>query len=284
MKNTTSTRGWRDKYRSATMQSVLRKALVAEKICEVDRSDNYRIQNPYSNQPTATVQAIAGTYTVTAWTQTDDTLTVADEFIFAEHVFDFESLLNNFDLFATRTDELAYAVAYAIDDFVVNNLCEDGTGTYTTPAGGFVTAANVGVIIINCLGKVAGFSDSYKGFFLVVENTDLPGILQYASTSGFSFADAALNNGKVTSIMGVDVHVVRTGTFRDATVGTITFTNDGKRVFGVKGVATYASPRGIRIEEKDVTLKTGKEIVVYGYCGFKLWTQKASLIVEITLA
>jgi len=52
----------------------------------------------------------------------------------------------------------------------------------------------------------------------------------------------------------------------------------------VKGVATYASPRGIRIEEKDVTLKTGKEIVVYGYCGFKLWTQKASLIVEITLA
>ena len=283
MRNTNSDRAWRQKYMMSTLQTTLRKALVAEKVCTVDRSDVNYIQNPYSNQPTATVQAKAGTYTVTAWTTTDDTLTVTDEFIFAEHVFDFEKLLNNFDLFAARTDEMAYAVAYGIDDFVLNNLCEDGTGTYTTPAGGFTSSANVGVIISNLLGKVAGFSDSYKGYFLVIENTDLAGVLQYASTSGFSFADAALNNGKVTSIMGVDIYIVRTGTFRDATVGTITFTNDNKRVFGVKGVATYASPRGIRVEEKDVTLKTGKEIVVYGYCGFKLWNRKTDLVVEVTL-
>jgi hypothetical protein len=64
----------------------------------------------------------------------------------------------------------------------------------------------------------------------------------------------------------------------------VTVTNAGHRVFGVKNVATYASPRGIKVEEKGVSGKTGKEVVVYGYCGFKLWTTKASLVVDITLA
>jgi hypothetical protein len=55
-------------------------------------------------------------------------------------------------------------------------------------------------------------------------------------------------------------------------------------MFGVKNVATYAAPRGVRVEEKMVTGKTGKEVVVYGYIGAKVWTPKASLIVDITLA
>lgn len=266
------------------MQQVLRKALVAEKICEVDRSNNYRIQNPYSNQPTATVQALAGTYTVSAWTQTDDTLTVTDEVIYAEHVFDFEGLLNNFNLFANRTDEQAYAIATQIDNFVINSLTEDATGTYTTPAGGFTTAANINIIMSNLMSKVMGYSDAYKGLFLVIENTDVPGFVQAQASNGFSYADAALRNGFMSSYMGIDIYVVRSGTFVDDTIGTVTVTNSGHRVFGVKGVSTYAEPRGIRFEEKDVTLKTGKEIVTYGYVGFKLWTQKASLVVDITLA
>ena len=55
-------------------------------------------------------------------------------------------------------------------------------------------------------------------------------------------------------------------------------------MFGVKGVATYASPRGIQYEEKMVTQKTGREIVGYGLVGFKLWAQKTNLVVDITLA
>lgn len=265
------------------MQQVLRKALVAEKVCDVDRSDNLRIQNPYSNQPTATVQALTGTYSVTAWTQTDDTLTVTDEVIYAEHIFDFESLLNNYDLFKTRTDEVNYAVAYAIDRFVINNLVEDATGAYTTPSGGF-SMANTPIILSQLLSKVAGFAETYKGLFLIIENTDLPGFIQWQAASGFSFADAALNNGFMASPMGIDVYVVRSGTFVDATIGTTTVTNAGHRVFGVKGVATYASPRGIKQEEKAVSGKTGVEFVIYGYVGFKLWAQKTDLVVDITLA
>ncbi|KKR19978.1 MAG: hypothetical protein UT51_C0011G0010 [Candidatus Nomurabacteria bacterium GW2011_GWC2_39_41] len=285
MPNTIASRVYRDKYRTASLEQVLRNALICEKICEVDRSDNKRIQNPYGSQPTATVQAIAGTYSVDTFTTTDDTLTVTDEVIVAEHIFDFEDLLTNFNMFAARTDEQNYSVAYKIDYFVLNSLCEDGTGAYTTPTGGFTTAANINVIMSNLISKVAGYADTYKGLFLVLENTDIVGFVQAQATNGFSFADAALKNGWMTNYMGVDIYVVRSGTFVTATIGTRSdIANDGHRVFGVKNVATYASPRGIKWEEKSVTGKTGMEVVTYGYVGFKLWTTKAALVVDITLA
>jgi hypothetical protein len=284
MANTIATKVYRDKYRSATLEHALRVGLVAEAICSVDRTELKTLQAPYQTAPTTVVQALAGTYTPADFTTTDDTLTVADEFIVSEHIMDFQESLTRFDLFASRTDDMTYSVMASIDSFVVNAVTEDGTGTYTTPAGGFTTAANINVIMSNLISKVAGFADVYKGLFLVIENTDVPGFIQAQATNGFSFADAALNNGFMSSYMGVDIYVVRTGLFTDATVGTRTWTNDGHRVFGVKNIATYAAPRGIKFEEKGVTGKTGLEVVVYGYIGVKVWTPKASLIIDITLA
>jgi hypothetical protein len=283
MANVISDRTWRDKYRSATLEKLLRNALVTEAVCEVDRTDTYRIQSPYGSQPTAEVQALSGQYVIDDYTTTDDTLTVNNEVIVSEHIYDFEEVLTSFPLFANRTEEMIYAVANKIDRFVLNNLTEDATGTYTTPVGGFTDPANINEILAQLLGKVAGYTDTYKGLFLVIENTDLPGFIESQAKSGFSFADAALRNGFYSSPMGIDVYVVRTGTFADETLGTTTYTNSGHRVFGVKRVATYASPRGVRWEEKMVSGKTGKEIVCYGYLGFKLWTPKASLVVDITI-
>lgn len=275
---------WRAKYFSSNLQSVLRNALVAEKVCNVDRSNSFYIHNPYSNQPSAAVQAVAGTYSVSAWTVTDDSLTVTDESIYGEHVFDFEKKMSNYDLMANRFDEMAYAVALGVDKFVVNALCEDGTGTYTTPAGGFTTSANVPVIISNLASKVMGFAEAYNGLFLIIENTDVPGFIQAQLASGFSYSDAALRNGFMTSYAGVDIYVVRTGTFVSATIGSRSdFTNSGHRVFGVNNMATYAVGTPV-YEEKGVSGKTGKEIAYGTTFGFKLWTQKASLIVDITLA
>lgn len=282
--NTISTKTYRDKYRLANLDILLRNALVAEKICEVDRSGVKTIQNPYGSQPTTVVQAIAGTYSVAAYTTTDDTLTVADEFIVAEQVFDFETTLTVFDLFANRTDEQAYSVAAAIDSFVINSLALGATGAYTTPVGGFTTPANINAIMGNLLSKVAGYADVYKGLFLVIENTDVVGFVQAQATNGFSFADAALNNGFMNNYMGVDIYVVRTGTFVTGTVGTKTFANSGCRLFGVKNVTTYAAPQGVKFDEKGVSGKTGKEVVTYGYIGAKVWATKAALLVKITLA
>lgn len=284
MPNTISSRSYRDKYRLSNFDFVLRKRLVAEAICQVDRTDNKRIQSPYGSEATAVVQALAGTYSVSDFTLTDDALDVVDEFIVGEHIHDFQNILTNFDLFASRTEEQMDKVATAIDQYVLNNLCEDGTGTYTTPAGGFTTAANINVIMANLLSKVAGYAEAYKGLFLVIENTDIVGFAQAQATNGFNFADSALKNGFMDSYMGVDIYVVRTGTFTDATKGTKTWTNLNHRVFGVKNVATYASPRGVQFEEKAVSGKTGIELVTYGYVGFKLWAPKTDLIIDITLA
>jgi hypothetical protein len=282
--NTQSTYGERDKYFMSQYDIVLRKALVSEKICSVDNSDSKRIQNPYGSQPTATIQAVAGTYSVSSWTVTDDALTVTDEVTYAEHIFAHEEFFAVFDIAASRIDNMMYAVAFGVDKFVINNLCEDATGAYTTPAGGFATSTNVNTIMANLVSSVAGYAETYNGLYLVIENTDLVGFMIAGATNGFNFADAMLNNGLMNNWMGVDIYVVRTGTFVSATIGTTTVTNAGHRLFGVKGVSTYASPRGMNYDEKKVSGKTGREINVFALIGFKLWAQKTALTVDVTLA
>lgn len=282
--NTQSTYGNRDKYFQSQYEIVLRNNLVCEKICTVDNSDLKRIQNPYGSQPTATIQAVAGTYSVTAWTVTDDALTVTDEVIYSEQVFAFEEFFAIFDIAQSRIDNMMYAVAFGIDKYVLNNLTANAGTTYTTPTGGFTTAANINTIMGNLQSKIAGYQDAYNGTFLVIENTDIVGFAIAGATNGFSVADSVLKNGYMNNWMGTDIYVIRSGTFVTATLGTTSVTNSGHRVFGVNKVTTYASPRGMQYDEKGVSGKTGKEIVVFGLVGFKAWAQKAPLIVNITLA
>lgn len=282
--NTLASTAYRVKFYQANLDRILRRALVTEAICEVDRTDSYLIRNPYGSQPTAQLTAITGTYTIDDYSTTDDSLTVTDEVKVAEHVYDFEQTLLNFDMFANRADEQAYCFAAKVDSYVLNNLGTNAGSSYTTPTGGFTTAANILTILSNIVAKVAGYTDMYKGLFLVLENTDLTGLIQAQATNGYSYADAALNNGLVTKMMGVDIYVTRTGTFVTTTLGTTSVTMSGCRVAGVKNVATYAAPRGVQVEEKSVSGKTGKEVVTWGLIGFKLWTTKANLIVKITLA
>jgi hypothetical protein len=121
----------------------------------------------------------------------------------------------------------------------------------------------------------------YKGTYLILENTDLTGVIAQMSDSGYSFADAALRNGFIQSYMGVDLYVVRDDTFATYSPGTETFTNQGYRLFGVKNTTTYAAAGGIRFEEKGVSGKTGMEVVTYAYCGAKVWAAKADLTIAI---
>ena len=274
----------RAKYFQSQYEIVLRNALIAEKVFTVDNSDLKTIQNPYGSQPTATVQAVAGTYTVSAYTVTDDTLTVTDEVTVAEHIYAHEEFFAKFDIAQSRIDNLMYSVAYQIDKYVLNCALNAVSGTYTTPAGGFTTGGNIVTIMANLCSKVAGYAEAYNGLFLVIENTDLVGFAVAGATTGFSMADSVLKNGFMNSYMGVDIYVIRSGTFVSATLGTVTVTNAGHRLFGVKNMATYASPRGIQYVEKDVTLLTGKEINVFGLIGFKWWTPKLALGVNITIA
>jgi len=285
--NTDASTSWNIKYFGPNFQQILRNALVAEAVCKVDRSNNKVIYNPYSSQPTVEITGLTGTYTPTASTTTNDTLTVGTEFKVGEHVYDFERIMQHADLMMDRMDNQAYAIKTAIDKYVVNLLCEDGTGTYTTPVGGFTVATNIPVIFANLLSKIEGYSTPMGGAYIIIENTDIVGILQAQLTSGWSYSDRSLNNGFFSNYAGVDIYVVPSGTFENATyVGTDTtsITNSGHRVFGVKGAATYAIPQDVTTRAFDVSGKTGKEISTNGLFGFKLWYQFKGLTVDITLA
>jgi len=286
--NSLSTKTLRDKYRSAQVEQALRAGLVAEKVCIVDRTPSRTISSPYLTAMSTVVQAFIGTYSPAAMTTTTDTLTVAEECIVATHIYDFESAMANFDLFYMANTGMTNSLVTAIDKFCVNELCEQGTGTYTTPAGGFTTSANVVTILANIISQCSGYAEAMNGFYVIVENTDLVGIIPAEASSGFSYSDAALNNGFVRSMLGVDIYVVRSGTFATTAAGTASgsevWANSGHRVGGVKKVSTYAAPRGLKFEEKDRTGHTGKELVAIGYIGFKQWTPKAALTIDITIA
>lgn len=275
----------RHKYFQAGLQQALRNALVAEAICKVDRSDLKTIENPYiSTGGSITHQAVAGTYTVSTVATTEDTLSVADEIIVPTHIFDFEIKTANFNLISDFLDDMIYQVTYQVDKFVLNKLLDIATGTYSTPAGGFTTPANIPVICSNLLSKVAGYAGGLAANpFLVIESTDIVGFAQAQVASGFSYADAALRNGFMSNYMGIDIYVIRTGTFVTATLGTLTAVNSGHRLFGLKNLAVYASPRGVQYVEKDVSLKLGKEVVAYAYVGAKIWAPHLPLFVDITL-
>ena len=285
MANTLSTYALRHKYFSANLQQALRNALISEKICRVDTSDLKTIENPYITATTGTIQAVAGTYSPAAMTVTDDSLSVNDEVVDAVQIYDFEMRTANFNLIADFLDELIYRVTFNIDKFVINKLTSLATGTYTTPVGGFTTAANIATICSNLLSKVAGFQSGLASNpFLVIESTDIVGFAQAQVASGFAYADAALNNGFMAMYMGIEVYVIRTGTFVTATLGTLSATNSGHRLFGISNLAVFASPRGVQYEEKGVSGSTGKEVVAYGLIGAKIWTPHAPLFVNITLA
>lgn len=285
--NTLSTYAGRNAYYQSKLQQVLRNNLIADKIFEKRTDRATTIQNPYGSQPTAAYTGLTGTYSVSNWTTTDDALTVTDEIVIAEHVYDFETRITEYDVTMNRADEQAYAVSYGIDYYVLNVMLEAGTGTYSTAAGGFTTPSNVLGILADLTGKVAGYADWYKGMFLVIENTDMTGVIQAGASLGFARADQMLSNnfeGNVYNLLNIDIFVVRTGTFANDTIGTQTFTNSSHRMFGIKNVGSYLIPGGnFYYEEKSVSGKTGKEIVTNAPIGAKLWTQKAGLIVDITL-
>ena len=131
--NSLSTKTLRDKYRSAQIQQALKNAVVAEKVCLTDNTEAKTIESPYMTQVTATVQAISGLYTPQVITTTDDTLTITDEIMASAQIKDFEKTLSNFDLFFATNKALVNSATVAVDLWILNNLCEDGTGAYTTP-------------------------------------------------------------------------------------------------------------------------------------------------------
>jgi hypothetical protein len=284
--NSTLNEVFRINYAQEMLNLSLKTMTVADAIFTVDRSGAKYIANPYLTAISATAAAIAGTYSVSNATTTGDVLNITEQATASVHLMEFEEKLSRADLFGSLVKELRDQVVVTVDKYALNYACNNAGESYTTIAGGFTTPGNINKIIGDLCGKVAGYASGYSdGLFLVIENTDLTGLIQAGMSSGFSFADAVLNNGFAGKFGGVDVYVVRTGTFVTGSIGTLSATNSGKRLFGVKRVAaTLGMGDGAKYDEKKVTAKTGREIVLWCNYGMAVWNPKASLLVKITLA
>lgn len=284
--NFTEATAYRKKWLSNQFQTLLQSATVADDIMAVDTSNVKYIENPFADAGVVTQQAPVGTYSVDTFAVTADTLTVTEEFVWSEHVFTFEQVLAAVDVKSSRLKEGLAKMATAVDKYALNALANGGTGAYTTPAGGF-SATNAITIVSALSGKFAGFSEDYNGKYLVIEQSDLPGLIAAGMTNGFNFADTFLRNGYVGTLAwgGFAVYVKTDGTFVTATLGTLSATNSGKRLAGIKKMATLARPSDRMVwEEKQISGSFGWEYAMGVYAGVKVWAQKAALTVLITLA
>ncbi len=269
-------------YAQSKLALGLRTRLVSKECFTEDTSNSYYVAKPYLTAATAAIATMAGTYAVSTATTTDDTLTVTDQVTYAVHLFEFEQTLSRADLYGSFVDDMTAAVVTKADQFVLNKVLDGATGVYDTPVGGFV-AANIIDIVSDLTAYVSGYQGVDSGMFIVIENTELAGFIKAGMTNGFTFADAALNNGFRGNFGDVDVYVVRSGTYVTTTLGTLTATNLGHRLFGIKKLATYAMPGGTHYDEKKVTLKTGREISCWINVGAKVWSTIASLLVDVTI-
>lgn len=273
-------------YVKSTLDLGLRSMSVADKIFPADRSGVRYKANPYLTAATAAVATMAGTYSVSTATTTDEACTVTDQVTYAVHDFEFEETQSRVNLGQSYYLDMAAAVAVKVDQFVLNKILDGATTTtYSAPPGGFTTAANINVIFANINSKLDGYSDSWRGKFVVLENTDMVGLYVAGATNGFNFADAVLRNGEIGDWMGVKIFVVRTGVFTTATIGTLTATNLNHRLAGVIGVPAHnLQPGGFHYDEKKVTAKTGMEIACWVNVGAQVWTQKAALLIDIDVS
>lgn len=272
-------------YVKNTLDLGLRSMSVSEKLFPADTSGVRYKANPYLTAATAAIATQAGTYAVSTTTTTDEACTVTDQVTYAVHDFEFEETQSRVNLGQSYYLDMAAAIAVKTDQFVLNKILDGAGESYTAPAGGFTQSGNINTIFGNINSKLDGYSDTWRGKFVVLENTDMVGLYVAGATNGFNFADSVLRNGEIGEWMGVKIFVVRSGVFTTATLGTLTATNANKRLAGVMGVPAYQlRPGGFHYDEKKVTLKTGMELSAWINVGAQVWTQKANLLIDIDVS
>jgi len=156
-------------------------------------------------------------------------------------------------------------------DFIADVLATSSISTLAVTSG----FASYGVLkaLGGLQGLVAGYANGLNDIFLVIESTDIAAFIAAQVSTGFNMADMALKNGFMGNYLGVDIYVVRSGV-----------STANHRLAGIKKRFTVALPTQWKFEEKGVSGKTGKEVVLYGYYGSKVWHNNLALIVDVQIA
>lgn len=261
---------WSHEAQSDTMQDFLRSMLVAGKISEFKEGVKY-IENPYASDATVTTNSpMAGTYSVSDITITDDELLVNTEEIYPIHIMDYEKVFGDFDLGLDQLRRASYQLAKKVDTALLTELATNAGNTVTV-AGGFASGTVISKMA-EVSGVLAGY-DSVEGLYLVIDNTQVQAFVEAGAGNGFSFSDSTLNNGLFAKLFGFEIYVVRAGVLPANTA-----------IAGVKKASTTGTGGSIKIEEKGVTGKTGMEIAYIMYHTSKLWNNNEDLVVKLDLA
>lgn len=265
-----STFSWTHEQKASTMQAYLESITVAKAISDFKSGVKY-IHNPFPTPGSITTNSpMAGTYTAGAFVSTDDDLVVNREAIYSTHIFDFEATFADYDL-AMETFKLAAAKLAEDMDTELFTILDAGAANTVTVAGGFA-AGTVISSLAEALGHISGFAQMTNGTYVVIDNTQVAAFVEAGAGNGFSYADAVLRNGMMGQLLGFDIYVVRSGQL-PANVA----------LAGIKKASTTGIGGSIKVEEKGVAGKTGKEMTAINYSRSALWNNNQELVVKFNL-
>lgn len=270
--NTISTTTWSHEAKETTLQRNLESMVVAGRISEF-KTGVKTIENPYTDAVAVTLNApMTGGYTPADITTVDDSLTVTDEAIYPFHIRNFEEVFSDFDLGAKHLSIASAKLAQEIDKDLFVQL-DAGAANTIAVAGGF-TAANVIGEVAKLSQHIAGYENALNGSYLVIDASQMPAFVEAGALNGFTFSDSVLNNGFTgKDFMGHELYVVRGTLPTDVAIA------------GIKGASTTGTGvRGVTLEEKGVSGKTGMEYAAYVYFKSAVWEQGKALVVKYDLA
>ncbi len=281
---TTSIDANKAEFWEARMQVNLRETMVAQEVAAVTTSvgGGDKIHKPYFTEFAASPYTPGTEVTLQGASSTDDYITINTFYDVPMYIDEAEETQSFYDTMAAATDSASYKLRDTIDAAVFAQV-DNGIEFDAGDCGG----TNGSAIVLSSSNIVTLFSNARKALqtLNVIEANDFCAVLppaalayiaQAATSQGFNFADAALNNGKVGNYMGFDLYMsnnLTTGTYGGTANTTYCYIGKKKMI----QLIMLASPR---IKVVDTELKIGKAIHVWTGYGVGVWTRDKSRFLD----
>lgn len=201
------------------VQRELRKRSVALGIADVYSGADRIIHNPYTSSPVGSDGTVSSaSYSVTDFTNADDTLTVNRRADVAEHIDQIEMLQQRYDLAMQRAERHSYVVRDKVDQYALNlpvsmsGVADIDDGTFGGTIGNPKVTSNSNIDeVANAIIEAVSLNDGAldRGMFWIISPYEVTDITSFQQNNGFSISDASIRNGFLgnTPFAGLDLYV-----------------------------------------------------------------------------
>lgn len=267
----------------AMAQDNLRKTLVSMAVANVTSKQGIdKVHKVYYEELAATSYIPGNDITVLDVTSTDDSISIDTVKTVPFYLDDTYEVSDYYDTMSEMTSSASYQIRDTIDQAVFANVdsgieFDDGDLGGTDGSAIIASTGNVVSFFANARKTLGENNVEEEGGFIAVINHAFAAIIsQVATTQGFNFADAALNNGKIGNYMGFDLFV--TNNLTTETYGGKANTANmyvGKR--GQIELIMQQTPR-IKVVEREKLL--GKNVFFWTKYGTGVWTRNKSRFLD----